>query len=96
MPLNARPPSSFRYERLVGSFPAWLDELLAALAPSYNEATRAMLRAALVSRHARAFPPDGKHKRSVAPGRYDAEVSAATVHEMRRLHHEWWEELGYR
>ena len=85
-----------KYEELVGHFPRWLAGLLAALQPSYDQPTLYALHRALIARHGRAFAPDGRHKRSVRPGRFAAEVSASAVQELRAAHAGWWtEQLGY-
>ena len=69
----------------------------AALGASYTPATVAMLREALIRRHAASFTAegDGKHRRSVKPGRYDSEVDAAAASAHKAAHREWWAALGY-
>ena len=84
-----------RYEDLVTDFPSWLRGLVQSLHHSYTPETLAMLREALYRRHRKAFKADGRHRRSVAPGRYALEVEAATTREQSRQHREWWEPLGY-
>lgn len=84
-----------KYEDVVTDFPKWVGALVGKLAPSYDDATIARTIRELVRRHSKAFRPDGKHKRSVKPGRFDAEVSAGAAARLRLEHKEWWAELGY-
>ena len=84
-----------RYEELVTDFGAWLEPILAALAPSYTPQTLEMLKEALLARHSASFRRDGKHRRSITPGRYTAEVGAAERSEQHNAHREWWARLGY-
>ena len=72
-----------------------MTSLLSHLAPSYDEHTLRATTAELIRRHRKAFRTDGKHKRSIKPGRFDAEVGAESAAELKRLHHDWWAELGY-
>ena len=85
-----------RYEQLVRFFSLWLDDWLQALAPSYTAQTMAALNASLLARHAHSFAPDGRHKRSVAPGRFEAELQPRRSASLRRAHGDWWAALGYR
>ena len=84
-----------KYEELVTDFAKWLDTLLTALATSYTRATLDIVRAALLEKHKRSFDPNGKHKKSVKPGRYDAEVLPAAATEHKKRHAAWWAPLGY-
>ena len=84
-----------RYEEMVTDFSAWLEPILAQLAVSYTPQTLAILREALLMRHASSFKSDGKHRRSIVPGRYEAEVDALARGEHQRVHNEWWHQLGY-
>ena len=84
-----------KYEELVTDFAKWLDTLLTALATSYTRATLDIVRAALLEKHKRSFDPNGKHKKSVKPGRYDAEVLPAAANEHKKRHAAWWAPLGY-
>lgn len=84
-----------RYEELVTDFGQWLEPLMTALQPSYTPQTLAMLREALRARHAHSFEADGRHRRSVTPGKYAAEVSELAAAAHRREHKEWWAPLGY-
>jgi hypothetical protein len=84
-----------RYEQLVTDLPAWLDTFVSSLRHSYTEQTLSMLRRELLKRHRKSFRANGKHRRSVAPGRFVAEVRPQTATELRRAHHDWWELLGY-
>ena len=98
--LLAAPPANVtlirsKYEELVVDFPRWLGDLLAPLAPSFSPATLASLRAKLLAKHTKALAPDGKHKRSVAPGRFAAEVGVEAAARLRRENAGWWAELGY-
>lgn len=86
---------SSRYEEMVTAFPRWLSSFMAHLSPSYSNQTLQSVHAELLRRHARAFVADGRHKRSVAPGRFASDVSTVTANEQRRLHREWWQRLGY-
>ena len=84
-----------RYEELVTDFDGWLRGLLAPLAASYSELTLTRMHAQLLAKHAHSFAPDGKHKRSVTPGRFRAEIPAPVASRLLRVHHAWWRELGY-
>ena len=85
-----------RYEEMVTAFPRWLEQLLDALMEGYYPAaTRAKVLAKLTSTHAGAFRPDGKHKRSVSPGRFRRELKAETIATAAREHAEWFGALGY-
>ena len=84
-----------RYEELVTAFPRWLATFVAALSPSYSKETLVATYRYLLRRHANAFSPDGRHKRSVRPGRFSEEVGAATIEALRQSHLKWWTELGY-
>ena len=85
-----------RYEDLVSDFGPWLDQLIASLSQSYTPHSLARLREELLQRHGRAsFTANGRHRRSVVPGRYAAEVDAAAARSQRHVHRELWELLGY-
>ena len=85
-----------RYEEMVTAFPRWLEQLLDALMEGYYPAaTRAKVLAKLTSTHAGAFRPDGKHKRSVSPGRFRRELKPETIATAAREHAEWFGALGY-
>ena len=85
-----------RYEEMVTAFPRWLEQLLNALMEGhYPAATRATVLAKLTSTHAGAFRPDGKHKRSVLPGRFRRELKAETIATAAREYAEWFGALGY-
>lgn len=84
-----------RYEEMVTFFEQWLTGLLAALGPLYSEATLDAARRRLLRHHAGAFSPDGRHKRSVLPGRFVQELKPATIAAMLKEHRTWWAELGY-
>lgn len=85
-----------RYEEMVTAFPRWLEQLLDALMEGhYTTATRAKVLEKLTRTHAGAFRPDGKHKRSVSPGRFRRELRAETIATAAREHAEWFGALGY-
>ena len=84
-----------RYEDLIADFPRWLDRFLSPLTNTYGPKTLNSLRQRLITRHARSFRPDGRHKRSVVPGRFAAEVDADVAARLRAKHFQWWSELGY-
>ena len=48
----------------------------------------------LMAKHADAFRPDGKHKRSVKPGRFRRELRSETVAAAMREHGSWLRALG--
>ena len=80
---------------MVTFFPQWLSQLTLALRGTYTDASLAMVTAQLLRKHAHAFSPDGKHKRSVLPGRFADELAPETIARMHREHRSWWAELGY-
>ncbi|KAL3900611.1 MAG: hypothetical protein SGPRY_012431 [Prymnesium sp.] len=96
--LRAPPPDVVivrsRYEDMVTFFEHWLTDLLRALQPLYSKETIEYVHQKLLH-HARGFSPDGKHKRSVLPGRFTEELRPETMSEAFKLHRAWWAELGY-
>ena len=85
-----------RYEEMVTAFPRWLSTLLAALEGSriYPERLQAA-KAELLRAHAGTFKPDGKHKRSVLPGRYQRELKPETIAAAIHQHQDMFSLLGY-
>ncbi|KAL1499506.1 hypothetical protein AB1Y20_011709 [Prymnesium parvum] len=83
-----------RYEDMVTFFEHWLQGLLNALQPLYS-AHRLNATHHTLMHHARAFKPDGKHKRSVLPGRFTEELQPATIAKILKQHRTWCAELGY-
>ena len=81
-----------KYEDLVSDFASWIDTLLAHLTPSYAPATLKRVREELIERLSKSFTPDGRHRRSVSPGRSNAELSAQTIEALRSGA---WSQLGY-
>lgn len=84
-----------RYEEMVTFFPQWLASLLAPLEATYPPEMRALLHEQLRLHHAGSFSPDGKHKRSVLPGRFVEELRPDTIARLHSEHRAWWAELGY-
>ena len=85
-----------RYEEMVTAFPRWLSTLLAALEGSRVPPERLQAaKAELLRAHAGTFKPDGKHKRSVLPGRYERELKPETTAAAIHQHQDMFSLLGY-
>ena len=85
-----------RYEEMVTAFPRWLSTLLAALEGSRVPPERLLAaKAELLRVHAGTFKPDGKHKRSVLPGRYQRELKPETIAAAIQQHQDMFSLLGY-
>ena len=85
-----------RYEEMVTAFPRWLSTLLAALEGSRVPPERLLAaKAELLRVHAGTFKPDGKHKRSVLPGRYQRELKPETIAAAIHQHQDMFSLLGY-
>ena len=85
-----------RYEEMVTAFPRWLSTLLAALEGSRVPPERLQAaHAELLRKSAGAFKPDGKHKRSVLPGRYQRELKPETIAAAIHQHQDMFSLLGY-
>ena len=102
MELLREPPSPHtrvlrsRYEEMVTAFPRWLSTLLAALEGSRVPPERLQAaHAELLRKSAGAFKPDGKHKRSVLPGRYQRELKPETIAAAIHQHQDMFSLLGY-
>ena len=95
LPSSARVLRS-RYEEMVTAFPRWLSTLLAAFEGSRVPPERLQAaHAELLREHAGAFKPDGKHKRSVLPGRFRRELMPETIAKAIHQHQEMFTLLEY-
>lgn len=77
------------------AFPLWVSALLVQLEGSVPRSQLKAAEAELLRRHAGAFRPDGRHKRSVLPGRYQRELKPETIATAMRENEELFALLGY-